>query len=332
MKKTKNIFKFALIMIMCLVMLSLTACGKPVTLNINDCDTITQFEATTAMTVADILEQAQITLNEKDETVPPVDEKIKEETTEILIKRYAKVTVVKGDDKKEVELVGGTVKDAVEKSGITLSDDEVTDLKGDDFLTDGMTINVLKKINVTLTADGKKNKVETTAKTVEELLKEQEITLGDDDEVTKPLDTILKDGMKIAVKRVEYKEETRTETIDYKTQEQYSDSMAQGTSEVTQNGVEGEKEVTYKVKYVDSKEDSKEVLSEKVIKEPTDKIVTYGTKVQQQQSNSNSTSNNQSQSGGKSVVSKQRVEDCDGSGHGYYVITYSDGSVAYEEF
>lgn len=31
-------------------------------------------------------------------------------------------------------------------------------------------------------------------------------------------------------------------------------------------------------------------------------------------------------------VSRQAFDDCDGSGHGYYEITYSDGSVAYEEY
>ena len=31
-------------------------------------------------------------------------------------------------------------------------------------------------------------------------------------------------------------------------------------------------------------------------------------------------------------VSRQRFDDCDGSGHGYFAITYSDGSVAYEEY
>mgnify|MGYP000568014290 CR=1 FL=1 len=31
-------------------------------------------------------------------------------------------------------------------------------------------------------------------------------------------------------------------------------------------------------------------------------------------------------------VSRQAYDDCDGSGHGYYEITYSDGSVRYEEY
>ena len=35
---------------------------------------------------------------------------------------------------------------------------------------------------------------------------------------------------------------------------------------------------------------------------------------------------------GKSEVSRQAYDDCDGSGHGYYEITYSDGSTAREEY
>lgn len=39
-----------------------------------------------------------------------------------------------------------------------------------------------------------------------------------------------------------------------------------------------------------------------------------------------------SAAGGKTEVSRQAYDDCDGSGHGYYEITYSDGSTAIEEY
>ena len=39
-----------------------------------------------------------------------------------------------------------------------------------------------------------------------------------------------------------------------------------------------------------------------------------------------------SPAGGKTEVSRQAYDDCDGSGHGYYEITYSDGSTAIEEY
>lgn len=37
-------------------------------------------------------------------------------------------------------------------------------------------------------------------------------------------------------------------------------------------------------------------------------------------------------SGGKKEVSRQKYDDCDGSGHGYYEITYSDGSTKIVEY
>lgn len=37
-------------------------------------------------------------------------------------------------------------------------------------------------------------------------------------------------------------------------------------------------------------------------------------------------------SGGKYEVSRQDMPDCDGSGHGYYIVIYSDGSTSYEEY
>lgn len=38
------------------------------------------------------------------------------------------------------------------------------------------------------------------------------------------------------------------------------------------------------------------------------------------------------QQGGRYEVSRQKFDDCDGSGHGYYEITYSDGTVETEEY
>lgn len=43
-------------------------------------------------------------------------------------------------------------------------------------------------------------------------------------------------------------------------------------------------------------------------------------------------SRSSSPAGGKTEVSRQAYDDCDGSGHGYYEITYSDGSTAIEEY
>ncbi len=338
--KKKSLKVIALVLAVCSVMFCMTACGKDVKVKINDAGVITEADANTGMTIKEVLEKAGVSLGEKDETEPKAEEKL-DSAEEITVKRYAKVTVKQGKDEKTVELVGAKVEDAVKKAGFKLDDSTELDVDKDAYLKDGMVITISKGVEVSLTADGKTNKYKTHAETVKDFLDEQKITLGKDDEVSPKLDDKIKEGLKITVKRVEYKEETKKENIAFETEENQSSSLNVGETQVTQEGSNGEKEVKYKVKYVDGKAVSKEKISEKVTKEPVNEIVTVGTAVQSNDTNSggnnsvsqNSQSEQQSSAQqGKQVVSKQKVLDCDGSGHGYYVITYSDGSVEYEEF
>lgn len=320
-----------LVIVICGTMLCMTGCGKDVKIEINDAGVITEADANTNMTVKEILDNAGISLGEKDETEPKSDEKLGEKT-EIIVKRYAKVTVKKGDKEKTVELVGGTVENAVKKAGFTLDDNTMCDVNESSYLKDKMVITLTNSVAINLQADGKTEKCKTFAKTVKDLLEEQKITLGKNDTVSPKLDNKIVDGMEVTVKRVEYKNKKVKEIISFDTVEQQSSSLDFGVTKVTQEGVNGEKEVTYKVKYIDGKEVSKKVISEKVIKEPVNKIVTVGTANQSavsQQTQNNNTGANQN---GKKVVSKKAVYDCDGSGHGYYEITYSDGTKEYEEF
>ncbi|MDD6645519.1 MAG: G5 domain-containing protein [Oscillospiraceae bacterium] len=329
---------FALVFAICSAMFFMTGCGKDVKIKINDTGVTTEADANTGMTIEEILENAGVTLGEKDETDPKADEKLGD-ATEITVKRYAKVTVKNGNDEKVVELVGGTVEDAVKKAGFTLDDSVNCDVDKSSYLKDKMVITLTNSVEVSFKADGKTDKCKTFAKTVKEFLEEQKITLGKNDTVSPKLEEKITSGMKITVKRVEYKNKKVKESIDFQTEEQQSSSLNSGETQVTQEGVNGEKEVTYKVKYVDGKETSKKKISEKVTKEPVNKIVTVGTaqntlppQTTPQQTQNDSSQSGGANQGGKQVVSKQAVYDCDGSGHGYYVITYSDGTTGYEEF
>ncbi|MBQ7810272.1 MAG: G5 domain-containing protein, partial [Clostridia bacterium] len=74
------------------------------------------------------------------------------------------------------------------------------------------------------------------------------------------------------------KEEVRTEYIDYEFVTEETDDMYLGVTSVERYGEEGEKEVTYKCKYVDGELEDEEIVKEKVVKEPVDQlelVVTY---------------------------------------------------------
>ena len=68
------------------------------------------------------------------------------------------------------------------------------------------------------------------------------------------------------------------------------------------------------MKKVDGKEDSREKLDEKVIKEPVNEVILVGTKE------------------GRYEVNRVAVPNCADGSHGYYEITYSDGTVEYVEY
>ena len=337
----------ALIIAAAVFALMLSACGgAEVSVKINDNGTASTVSGKDDMTVSQLIEKAEIKLGSKDEVTPSKELKWKEaNASEITIKRYAKVNVVNGSEKKTVELVGGTVEKAIEKAGFKLSDGLEADADLKSYLKDGMTITLKKAVSVKLTSDGKTKDYPTKAKTVKEFLDEQKIKLGKDDEVSPKPDSEIKDGLKIVVKRVEYKEEKRTEKIKYETETTTDSSLPEGETKVVQEGKEGKKEITYRVKYVDGKEDGKKKLSEKTTEEPVNEIIAEGTKQATEQNNAPQQSqasevqqsrapqqSEQSQPAGKTIVSKQKIYDCDGSGHGYYLITYSDGSEEHEDF
>ena len=57
-----------------------------------------------------------------------------------------------------------------------------------------------------------------------------------------------------------------------------SDELERGEKKIGTEGVDGEKAVVKKVKYIDGERDSDEVIAEKVIKKPVDEVTLVGTK------------------------------------------------------
>lgn len=186
---------------------------------------------------------------------------------------------VKADGKKEkITLKGATVKDALLEANIMLFNEDAVEPELDASLSDGDVITVTRAKNVTVVADGEKHTVKLAKGTVKDAISAANVTVGKDDEVSKKLDKTLKDGMTVKVYRVTYKQKTVTEEIKYKTVTTESKSMKVGKTKVTQKGVNGEKEVTYKIKYVDGKESDKTVVSEEIIKKAVNKKISVGTK------------------------------------------------------
>ncbi len=258
--------------------LSFSGCGKEVALKVRDNSSVTNIKAKTGMTVSEALSNAKIELGSRDIAEPSRIYEITDKTEEIVIRRYAKVKVYKNSSDVTVEVFGGTVEDALDKAGIKVERGEKCDHELSEILEDGMEINVWRESKVIFTLYGEKKTVFTKADTVGAFLVEQNVTPGENDVISKKLTRKIKNNMKLSVKTVEYKEETVKESVPYTTSEQYNPTMYKGERKITRQGVNGEKAVTYRVKYVNGKVKSRKKLSERMVTLAVSEIVTVGTK------------------------------------------------------
>ena len=190
----------------------------------------------------------------------------------------------------EVECTDGTVADAIKKAGITLTGAEEITPPADTPLAPMMEIKVASNCSAKVTIGGETEVYNVTSGTVADLLSDLGVIVDDDDRVYPALTDVIYDGIEITVSRVEYKEETKVESIDYGYVSEKTSSMLTGTSKIKQYGIEGERIVTSKNKYIDGELAESVIISEEVTREPVDQIKLIGTGVPKTQNNSSSSS------------------------------------------
>lgn len=224
----------------------------------------------------EILSQANITLSDSDKL--DISSFRAGEGGTIKIDKANNINVEFDGVINTYNLYEDTVGEALESLGIKVGPKDKINYELTDSVQDGMVITIKSAKSVTLKADGKSAKYAIYQGKVSDLLSLAQITLGEDDYTKPSLDTELKANMTVTVYRVVYKTVTEKETIAYKTTTRKDSSMDEGTQTVVTGGVNGEDEVSYKVKYVNGKESSKEETERKTVKETVNKVVKVGTK------------------------------------------------------
>ena len=162
--------------------------------------------------------------------------------------------------------------------------------------------NRVRTVKILLSSGYEMNVVTTSTK-VEDILKENHIIVFDGESVTPDVKSDLSDNSTITIKKGEnitiaqeqefspeeilksYQsviEKIVTEQVEipFKTTTKEVANGSQNTqNQVVQAGVNGVKEIRYRVRYQNGNQISKDVISEKVIKEPVDKIIEVRAKV-----------------------------------------------------
>ena len=188
------------------------------------------------------------------------------------------VTVVNGDDTVKLLSNGGKVSDILEQAGVELGEKQISYPAADSEISGDCEVRVLDAKPVSITADGETKKVLLPDGTVEEALKLGSVKLGKDDILDVKRTTPVSKVDSITIKRVTYKDETVSESIPFDKVKENSDKLDLGESEIKTEGVDGEKAVVKRVKYIDGERDSSETIAEKVVRKPVDEVTLVGTK------------------------------------------------------
>lgn len=146
------------------------------------------------------------------------------------------------------------------------------------------TVEVERAVNYYLSADGAVREIRSLPgeiKTVQDLLNKANVTVSGDDIVEPSLSSSISEGDTVKVTRILFKTVTETEIIPGQAIERLTPVLRSGrTYAINQdNQADGEKEVTYKEKYVNGVLESREEISSTVVKEPTDYILLVGANI-----------------------------------------------------
>lgn len=169
-----------------------------------------------------------------------------------------------------------TVKDVIEKSGIEIGAQDVTEPSENALCSEIDSVDIYRGYPVYVYADGDSKELYAYKQTAGELLERLNITLSEYDYIDCDLDAVIEEGQTVKVTRVHYETAETYETVPYSTITQKSNLVSMYSSEVTQKGVNGTRTNTSLVKYVDGVRISETAVSSEITKEPVNEIISSG--------------------------------------------------------
>jgi uncharacterized protein YabE (DUF348 family) len=253
-----------------------TALSNSVTLSLDGKE-----QQVTAMgtTVGDILDSEGIKVGDHDQVAPSLDEEINDGSK--ISVRFGRPLELSVDGKKQTHWVTATdVEGALGELGQEFLGADLSTSRGAGIDREGMALEVVTPKTLRVSVAGKKPVKKTiTALTANDALKDMGVKVQKRDVVKPGPQATLEDGdkvvftdLKVVTKRV------KREAVDFETVEREDSSMFEGETETVRTGVDGVRDVTYRLTYRNGKLLRTKVLEQDVLRSPVDAILRVGTK------------------------------------------------------
>ena len=188
------------------------------------------------------------------------------------------VTIDVNGKKNLVAYDGGTVADFLTENNIKVGDNQIVLPTLNTAIENDAVVYVRNAKPVKVTDGGETKVLVLAYGTVEESLAMAGIPLGEEDTTDAKRDAQIEKLSKLTIHRVTYQEKTETVKVAFEKEKKNDDKMELGETKIGTKGVDGEKQVVKRTKYVDGKKVEEKVVSEKVTKKPVNEVTLVGTK------------------------------------------------------
>ena len=248
--------------------------NKTVTLNVDGKVSSVQ---TFGGTVSQVVKGANLELQASDRVTPAADSHVQDGS--VINVNLAKAVKVSLDGaERTINTTSPTVEGLVTELGVA-SASELSVPKDAQLSVSGSFVSISTPKTVSIVADGKAAKTTTTAADVSQLLADAGITLGASDRVSQPGNAPVVNDMVIKVSRVDVsKTAEEAEAVPFEILTTEDAAMTKGEKKVTQRGVAGSINKSFKLVLVDGREASRTLVAQSVSTQPVTEKVTVGTK------------------------------------------------------
>lgn len=237
---------------------------------------------TSASTLRAAFEEVGIEIDPNDTVEPGLDDALTAKNYEVNIYRARPVTIIDGTVREKVMSPYRTAKQIAEQANITLQDEDKAEIVATtDMVTQGvgLQISIERATPFTLVLYGKRTTAYTQEKTVADMLKSKNITLGSSDSLSVPLDTPMQADMTVELWRNGVQTVTEERDIEFKIEKIQDTEKEVGFREIKTPGEKGKRAVTYEIDMRNGVEVARKEIQSVVLHEPKKQVEVIGTKM-----------------------------------------------------
>ena len=230
-----------------------------------------------ADTVQGLLSDEHIDVTARDIVAPGLTTQVKD--GEQVVVRFARPFTVDVDGVTHTYWTTAlTVDDALAAVGIRADGARLSASRSMPLGRQGLDLAISTPKSITITADGHRRTVTTTAATVQDLLAEQGVALDGDDRLSVAATTAVTDHLAVTLTRISHRRSAVVEVVPFTTTTQRSSALYTGQTKVVTQGRPGARRAVYDLLLADGRLTTKSLVSATVTTAPVTRVVQVGTK------------------------------------------------------